>query len=106
MPDGRYPKLQTYITWLDYTGVYLQATWGADKSLVRPKGNKLGKCQGSARFQQHRDASCHKFFFLQGKAPKEIHAILTERVSCFLPGRAKDLSAPLYFVQVDTKITE
>jgi len=32
-----------------------------------------------ARFQQHGDASCHQvFFFLQGKAPKEIHAILTE----------------------------
>ena len=36
------------------------------------------------------------FFFLQGKAPKEIHAILTETLACFLPGRAKDLSAPLY----------
>ena len=36
-------------------------------------------------------------FFLQGKAPKEIHAILTETLACFLPGRAKDLSAPLYF---------
>jgi len=34
------------------------------------------------------------FFFLQGKAPKEIHAILTETLVCFLPGRAKDLSAP------------
>jgi len=32
-----------------------------------------------AKFQQHRDASCHKvFFFLQGKTPKEIHAILKE----------------------------
>ena len=31
-----------------------------------------------ARFQRHRDASCQVFFFLQGKAPKEIHAILTE----------------------------
>ena len=32
-----------------------------------------------ARFQQHRDASCHQvFFFLQGKVPKEIHAILKE----------------------------
>jgi len=31
-----------------------------------------------ARFQQHRDASCYQVFFLQGKAPKEIHAILTE----------------------------
>ena len=32
------------------------------------------------------------FFFLQGKAPKEIHAILTETLACFLPGRTKDLS--------------
>jgi len=31
-----------------------------------------------ARFQQHRDASCHQvFFFLRGKAPKEIRAIMT-----------------------------
>jgi len=35
------------------------------------------------------------FFFLQGKAPKEIHVILTETLGSFLPGRAKDLSAPL-----------
>ena len=26
---------------------------------------------------------------------KEIHAILTETLACFLPGRANDLSAPL-----------
>ena len=32
-----------------------------------------------ARFQQHQDANCHHlFFFLQDKAPKEIHVILTE----------------------------
>jgi hypothetical protein len=37
-----------------------------------------------------------KFFFLHGKAQKEIHAILTEILACFLPGRAKDFSAPLY----------
>jgi len=36
------------------------------------------------------------FLFLQGKVPKEIHAILTETLACFLPGRAKDLSPPLY----------
>jgi len=38
------------------------------------------------------------FFFspLQGKTPKEIQAILTETLACFLPGQAKDLSAPLY----------
>jgi len=33
---------------------------------------------------------------MQGKAPKEIHAILTETLAYFFPGRAKDLSAPLY----------
>jgi len=33
------------------------------------------------------------FLFLQGKAPNEIHAILTETLACFLPGQAKDLSA-------------
>ena len=33
------------------------------------------------------------FFFLQGKEPKEIHAILTEPLACFLPGLANDLSA-------------
>ena len=37
-----------------------------------------------------------RFLFLKGKAPKEIHAILRETLACFFPGRAKDLSAPLY----------
>ena len=72
---------------------------GADKSLARPGRKQARKhVRRRARFQQHRDASCHKvfFFFLQGKAPKEIHAIPTETLACFLPGRAKDLSAPLY----------
>ena len=32
-----------------------------------------------ARFQQHRDASSYQFFF-QGKAPKEIHVILREKL--------------------------
>ena len=56
--------------------------------------------QGCAQFQQHGDASCHQvFFFLQGKALKEIHAILTVTLACFLPGRAKNLSASLYMTQ-------
>ena len=39
-----------------------------------------------ARFQQHHDTSCHQvFFFLQGKAPKEIHAILTETLGEHAP---------------------
>ena len=34
------------------------------------------------RFQQHRDVSCYQvFFFLQGKAPKKIQAILTETLA-------------------------
>jgi len=39
-----------------------------------------------------------KSFFLQGKASKIIHAILAGTLACFLPGRAKDLSAPLYSI--------
>ena len=31
-----------------------------------------------ARFRQHWDASCHEVFFLQGKAPMDIHVILKE----------------------------
>jgi len=57
-------------------------------------------CQGRARFQQHRDAGCYQVFFFSGKEPKEIHAILTEILACLLPGRAKDLSAPLYIVKL------
>ena len=42
-----------------------------------------------ARFQQHRDASCHQLsFFLQGKVPKEIHAILTETLGEHAPSYA------------------
>jgi len=48
-------------------------------------------------------SSC--FFVLQGKAPKEIHAILTETLACFLPGQAKDLSAPLYNPPSHTAVT-
>jgi len=36
-----------------------------------------------------------RFIFLKGKAPKEIHAILTEKLTGFLPGRDKDLSPHL-----------
>ena len=43
-----------------------------------------------------REQSLSFFLFLQGKAPKEIHAIVPETLACFLPGRAKDLSAGLY----------
>jgi len=70
---------------------------GADKSLARP-----GRKQARKHVRDVRDfnnietrAVIKVFFFLQGEAPKEIRAILTETLACFLPGRAKDLSAPL-----------
>jgi len=68
----------------------------ADKSLARPGRKEDRKHVRDARdFDNIEMRTVIKFVFLQGKAPKEIHAILTETLSCFLPGRAKDLSAPL-----------
>ena len=73
---------------------------GADKSLAQPGRKQPRKhVRRRARFQQHVDASFHHFFFLHGKAPKEIHAILSETLACFLPGRAKDLSAHLQYTE-------
>jgi len=43
-------------------------------------------------------------FFLQGKTPKEIYAILTETLAFFLPGRAKDLQAHLHVVLFGNRI--
>ena len=41
------------------------------------------------RFQRHGDMSCHQVFPpLQGKAPKEIHAILTETLGENAPSYA------------------
>jgi hypothetical protein len=70
---------------------------GADTPLDRPGRKQTRKhVRRRERFQQHRDASCHQNFFNpQGKAPKEIQAILTEILACCLPGRGKDLSAPM-----------
>ena len=52
-------------------------------------------CQELRDFNKIELRALIKFLFLQGKVPKEIHAILTEILACFLPGRAKILSAPL-----------
>ena len=38
-----------------------------------------------ARIQQHREASCHQVFLLQGKAPKKIQSILTETLGEYVP---------------------
>jgi len=69
---------------------------GADKSLARPGRKQVRKhARGARDFNSIETRAVIKLFFLQGKAPKEIHAILTETLACFLPGRAKDLSALL-----------
>jgi len=41
-----------------------------------------------AQFQQHGEASCHQIFSPQGKAPKEIHVILTETLYEYAPSYA------------------
>jgi len=71
---------------------------GADKSLARPGRKQVRKHVRDARdFNNIETRTVIKFFFpLQGKAPKEIYAILTKTLACFLPGWAKDLSATLY----------
>ena len=69
---------------------------GADTFLARPGRKQARKHVRDARdFNNIEKRAVIKFLFLQGKALKEIHAILTGTVACFLPGRAKDLSAPL-----------
>ena len=74
---------------------------GADKSLARPRRKQARKHVRDARdFSNIEKRAVIKFPPpLQGKAPKEIHAILTETLACFLTGRAKDLSALLYVIQ-------
>ena len=73
---------------------------GADKSIARQGRKQARKYVRDVRdFNNIELRDVIKFFSpLQGKTPKEIHAVLTETLACFLPGRAKDLSAPLYNV--------
>jgi len=68
---------------------------GADKSLARPRKKQARKHVRDARDCNYIETrAVIKFLFLQGKAPKQIHTILTETLARFLPGRAKDLSVP------------
>ena len=79
----------------------------ADKSLARPGRKQARKNVRDARdFNKIETRAVIKFLFLQGMAPKEIHAILIETLACFLPGRAKDLSVPLYKVHTGVKLCE
>jgi len=64
-------------------------------SLARPGRKQARKHVGEGRdFNNIETRAVIKFlFFLQGKAPNEIHTTLMETSVCFLSGRAKDLSA-------------
>ena len=71
---------------------------GADKSLARPGRRQAWMhVRDACDFNNIETRAVIRFFvFLQGKAPKEIHTVLTETLAFFfLPGRAKDLPAPL-----------
>jgi len=70
---------------------------GADKSLARQGMKQARKLSGTRAISTISRRELSSFFPLQGKAPKALHAILTETLFCFLPGRAKDLSAPCTF---------
>jgi len=67
---------------------------GADRSLARPGKKQSRKHLRDALDINNIETRAVIEFFLQGKAPKEIHGIVTETLACFHPGRAKDLSAP------------
>ena len=70
--------------------------WGAGKSLAQPGRKQARKHVRDVRnFNKFEMWAVIKFLFLHGKAPKEINAIRRETLACFLPNRAKDLSAPV-----------
>jgi hypothetical protein len=70
---------------------------GADKSLARPGRSQARKhVRDACDFNKIETRAFIKFLFLQGKVPEKIHASLTETLACFLPGEAKDSSAPLH----------
>jgi len=82
---------------------------GAHKSLARPGRKQARKhVRDASDFNNIETRAVIEFFFflLQSKAPKEIHSTLTEILACFLPSRAKDLSAPLYKETKDFRISD
>jgi len=73
---------------------------GTDKFLARPGRKQTRKHVRDARdFNNFERRAVINFFFLQVKATKEIHIIMTETLACFLPDQAKNLSAPLYKIK-------
>jgi len=71
------------------------------KSLARTERKQARKHVRDARdFNNIETRAVIKFFFfLQSKAQKEIHAILTETLACFLPGRVRTYQHPSSLVK-------
>jgi len=103
--------------------------WNCNSFLVTEVERK--HVRRRARLQQYQDASCHQFIFLQGKAYKAIHAILTETLgenapsyatvknwmaqfkrcdfsTCVVPrpGRPKSMTTPEIIYQIHELILE
>ena len=82
---------------LPITLLYIYSVYrGADKSVARPGRKQARKHVRDARDFNNLETRAVIEVFFSCKAPKNIHAILTETLACFLPGLAKDLSAPQY----------
>jgi len=78
---------------------------GADKSWALQGRKQAWKhVRDTCDFNNIETRAVIKFFSLQGKAPKEIHVILTETLACFLPGWVNDLSAPLYVHNIPSPV--
>ena len=96
-PDVIFANFCTRVT---LASLIMRHVWyrGADKSLARPGRKQARKHVRDARdFINIETRAVIKFPPPPPrKVPKEIYAIRTETLACFLPGRAKDLSPPLY----------
>ena len=74
----------------------------ADKSLAAPGRKQAGKHVRDGRDFNNMETRAVIKSPPQGKVLKEICAILTETLACFLAGRGKDLSVPLNYPTVQT----
>ena len=83
----------TKIQWQFEVTIFINIMYRrSDKSLARPGRKQARKhFRDTRNFNNIETRAVIKFFFTQGKSPKEIHAILIEILACFLPGWAKDL---------------
>ena len=78
---------------------------GADKSLARTEREQARKHVRQARdLKKIETRAVIKLFFLEGKTPKENHAILTETLACFLPSLQTYFSEIWYFSIFFSKI--